>query len=340
MLYGGSGCVFERSPVFSSDLNPPGVVPKEFCPLNSDIMGEIEPPTPQGTWNSEMQLAPFRRESTKPHQPTTMPTHSLPCQLHTLFGSEHFQISDKTPSEPVQTSRELTPFDLSISRERASGRLNTNALPSQPPANEFSGPPICPPTNLPLIWSKSGHSASPFLPPPALGQRSSIPATQLPWGLPPRVHGEKALCHSQGSSSTHIQGILQPLQVPLLPTPPESIQVPSVAGNDPVIPNVTRVAAYNPSDLQVFRTDHGHSLGLARVRRNSFDQIPHGSGLSIPVLSSFPPPTVPPELRIPLSFLEEERLQFQISDIAASDLDMRSCVLEQKSTDHELTLGY
>ena len=49
---------------------------------------------------------------------------------------------------------------------------------------------------------------------------------------------------------------------------------------------------------------------------------------SISVISSLLPPTIPPEPQVPLSLLEAERLQVQISVMTAGDLDMRRFVLE------------
>ncbi|KAF9643913.1 hypothetical protein BDM02DRAFT_3132089 [Thelephora ganbajun] len=45
---------------------------------------------------------------------------------------------------------------------------------------------------------------------------------------------------------------------------------------------------------------------------------------SISIFSSFLPPTIPLEPWIPLSFLGEDKLQVQMSDVDATDLDMRS----------------
>ena len=95
--------------------------------------------------------------------------------------------------------------------------------------------------------------------------------------------------------------------------------------------DTTRVVIHEPPALQVFRTDrvpHGRSLGPAPVRRSSFEQhISLNLNLSISVVSSFLLPTLPPELRIPLSFLGEEKLQVQFSETDVTDLDMRGCVL-------------
>jgi len=90
--------------------------------------------------------------------------------------------------------------------------------------------------------------------------------------------------------------------------------------------------------LEADHVPHGHSSGLALVRRKSFEQdIPWDSNPSISIFSSFSPSIIPPEPWIPLSFLGEERLQVQFSEV--TDLDMRSYVLEQYSIDRKLTFS-
>jgi len=96
-------------------------------------------------------------------------------------------------------------------------------------------------------------------------------------------------------------------------------------------PDYTWLVTNEPSTLRAVEVDkvlNGPSSGLARVRRSSFGRrVPLGTNPSISVLSSFLLPAIPPELRIPLSFLGEERLQVQISDATATDMDMKSYVL-------------
>ena len=96
--------------------------------------------------------------------------------------------------------------------------------------------------------------------------------------------------------------------------------------------DATRVVAYEPSALQALDAEwvpHGRSSELVLVRRNLLERsIYPGSNPYIPTTSSFPSPTIPPEPHIPLSFLGEEKLRVQTSTIDATDLDMRSCVLE------------
>lgn len=96
--------------------------------------------------------------------------------------------------------------------------------------------------------------------------------------------------------------------------------------------DTTRVVVDEAPDLRVFaagRTPHGPSSGLVLVHRNSFGRcISMDSNPSISIASSFIPPTIPPEPWISLSFLGEEKVQVQFSGTEATDLDMRSCVLD------------
>ena len=100
----------------------------------------------------------------------------------------------------------------------------------------------------------------------------------------------------------------------------------------PSTSGTTLMVTHEPSAKRVFKAGqvtHGRSSGFALVRRNS--PVQHHSldtNPSISILSSFLLPTIPPEPRIPLSFLGEDRLRVQISDITATDMDMRSYVPE------------
>jgi hypothetical protein len=97
------------------------------------------------------------------------------------------------------------------------------------------------------------------------------------------------------------------------PTPSDATWA---ATDEPVAPQV-------PGDDQV---PHGE---LVLVHRNPLKQrVSLDTSQSIFTIPSCFLPTVPPEPWIPLSFLGEERLQVQFSDTAATELDMRSCVLE------------
>ena len=89
-----------------------------------------------------------------------------------------------------------------------------------------------------------------------------------------------------------------------------------------------------PSQPQVPRSC---SPGSIIVHRRPPDQ--HTSQDTSPYIAILPflPSTIPPEPWIPLSFLGEENLKVQVSDIDATDLDMRSCVLDHGSVNHKLT---
>ena len=95
--------------------------------------------------------------------------------------------------------------------------------------------------------------------------------------------------------------------------------------------NTTGVVAKSPT-VQNFEADqvlHERSSGPILACRNSFEQhTPLDINLSISVALSFLPPTIPPEPLTPLLFLGDKRLQVQISDTSATDLDMISYVLE------------
>jgi hypothetical protein len=107
------------------------------------------------------------------------------------------------------------------------------------------------------------------------------------------------------------------------PSPTKLDRIPSTSSD------VSRVVTNEPAPQQMFEADQVPHGELVLVRGDppeqcvSLDTSP--SVLSVP---SFFLPTIPPELRIPLSFLGKERLQVQMSDTTATDLDMKSCVLE------------
>ena len=100
----------------------------------------------------------------------------------------------------------------------------------------------------------------------------------------------------------------------------------------PSTSDITRVAAYEPSILRVatdVQVPPGPSSGLVLVRRGSLGQrISLDSNPSISIASPFMSPIIPPEPRIPLSFLGEEKLQVQYSETEATDLDLRLCIPE------------
>ena len=87
-----------------------------------------------------------------------------------------------------------------------------------------------------------------------------------------------------------------------------------------------------PQTFKAIRVPRGRPSGLALIRRNPFGRsIALDLNTSAHTDLSFVVPTIPPELRIPLSFLGEERLQVQFSETEATDLDMRSYVLKSES---------
>jgi len=112
----------------------------------------------------------------------------------------------------------------------------------------------------------------------------------------------------------------------------------------PSYPDTMEVVTNNSATLQILDADqvpHERSSGLVLVRRNSFEQhVPLDVNPSISIASFFLPQSTTPELRIPLSFLGDERLQVQLSDTEATDLDMRSYVLEQEFVGQLLTPRY
>ena len=103
------------------------------------------------------------------------------------------------------------------------------------------------------------------------------------------------------------------------------------------VPDSTWVVTDGPSASQ--QVPHSHSSGLVLVHRNSNSPEQCISPDTSPSIHTiFLPPTIPPEPWVPLPFLGAEKSQIQISDIDATDLDMRSCVLEYESIGHELIL--
>ena len=85
------------------------------------------------------------------------------------------------------------------------------------------------------------------------------------------------------------------------------------------------------------------SSGLVLAHRTSPGQCASlDINPSIDVIPPFLLSTTSPEPRVTLPFLEveEEKSQIQISETAAMDLDMRSCVFGSDSVGHELTLRY
>jgi len=117
--------------------------------------------------------------------------------------------------------------------------------------------------------------------------------------------------------------------------PGQRVGGPGSAGLNPTpsASDAPRVVTDEPAALRVFKVNQmsqleGRSRGLALVHRNPLKQrISLDSSPSISIVSSFLPPTIPPEPWISLSFLGEERFQVQFSKTDATDLDMKLCVL-------------
>lgn len=82
-------------------------------------------------------------------------------------------------------------------------------------------------------------------------------------------------------------------------------------------------------------------LPMCHRRRDSPEQCTApDTNPSIDAILPFLLSTTSLESRVPLPSLEGEKSQIQISDVTATDLDMKSCVLESELTGHKLTLGY
>ena len=103
-------------------------------------------------------------------------------------------------------------------------------------------------------------------------------------------------------------------------------------------------SSHDTGDRLVPRQNLGGAAQSATQRASKDDQVPRSPGLalihgnlfgqristsldpSIPVVSSPPLLTIPPEPWIPLSFLGEERFQVQYSETDPTDMDMKLCV--------------
>lgn len=142
------------------------------------------------------------------------------------------------------------------------------------------------------------------------------------------IHPQSAGMYSSHHTDGHLSGRNRKIADPV--DTPTAVYARSTAGLKRMSPtsNATHVVTYEPSTLPKFKADrvpHGRPPGLVVVRRNSFERY---SNPSISIASSFLHSTIPPELRIPLSFLGKEKLQVQTSETVATDLDMRSYVLK------------
>ena len=106
-------------------------------------------------------------------------------------------------------------------------------------------------------------------------------------------------------------------------SPPKLDRIPSASSN------ATWVMTDLPTSQQEFGSDQAPREELVLVHRDPSKQYISldASSPVFTVLSSFLQ-TIPPEPRIPLSFLGEERLRVQSSDTATTDLDMKWCGLK------------
>ncbi|KAF9642098.1 hypothetical protein BDM02DRAFT_3193922 [Thelephora ganbajun] len=93
-----------------------------------------------------------------------------------------------------------------------------------------------------------------------------------------------------------------------------------IGRDDPMFLNYT-----GPAISPLPKVSHNRPPGPVTARRNPLGQcISIDTNPSISIFSSLLHSTTPPEPWIPLSFLEEDKLQVQIPDVDATDLDMRS----------------
>ena len=110
-----------------------------------------------------------------------------------------------------------------------------------------------------------------------------------------------------------------------VPSPAKSDRIPSTSSA------ASWVVTNEPAAQQVFGVDQVSHGELVLARKDPPEQCV-SLGTS-PSVFTVPPslPALSPVLWIPLSFFGEERFQVQMSDTAAADLDMKSCVLKSLS---------
>ena len=105
-----------------------------------------------------------------------------------------------------------------------------------------------------------------------------------------------------------------------VPPPVELYRIPSAS-------NATWMVTNEPAAQQVLGADKVPHGELVLARRNLCEQrVPPDTSQSTFTAPSFPLSIIPSELWMPLLNLGEEKLQVQISDTAATELDMKSCV--------------
>ena len=104
--------------------------------------------------------------------------------------------------------------------------------------------------------------------------------------------------------------------------PPARLDLTSSISSD-----ASRVVTNDPTVQRVLGADQVPHGELVIIRRDPLEPcVPLDMSPSASALSSCFLPTLPPELRIPLSFSGEEKLQVQLSETDAADLVMTACV--------------
>jgi hypothetical protein len=120
-----------------------------------------------------------------------------------------------------------------------------------------------------------------------------------------------------------------------VPSPAKLDRIPSKSSE------ATWIVTNDPAALQIFRDGQVPHGELVLAHRNPLEKrAPLDTSLPFFTVPFFSLPTIPREPWISLSFFGGEKLQVQISEMAATDLAMKACVLEQKSIDGKLTLRY
>jgi hypothetical protein len=146
---------------------------------------------------------------------------------------------------------------------------------------------------------------------------------------------------TDGRSSGERPADLDPVEIPIAAAshPPSDVPPPAELYPIPSASDATWIVTDELAAQQVFGVDRVPHGELVLARRNLFEQrvLPYTSRSTF-TAPSFPLSIIPPELWMPLLNLGEEKLQVQISDTAATELDMRSCVLGCQSINHKLTL--
>jgi len=148
--------------------------------------------------------------------------------------------------EPRQQFRHTNTNALSsVSHDNASRLLSVCTLPSKPPADgsSFSESRTRPASDIPLLVRSSSSGSAPSLPQPlAHRERALTPMAQLRWRPFPdasvigNVHNTAgyvpypAVSSFAGLPSIHFWTVPRSPRVPLSLTPPERVQISSIAG--------------------------------------------------------------------------------------------------------------